>query len=188
MEPYEYVLVLASIIVGLGVADLLTSFQRLLRARARVRWDWAIAAAALAVLMVNLMIWWSLYAPADKPVTIGGFLPDLVRLILLFLLTCAVLPDEVPAEGIALRDYYDENRRYIWTLFCLTLGWGIAWTLVAGVRSDALGPALAAGTPDLAVLGVMVSLVFVRARWWHGIVLALLILSGPIAWLSRSLV
>lgn len=188
MEPYEYVLVLASIIIGLGIADLLSSVQRLLRARARVRWDWAIPATALATLMINMMIWWSLYAPAEKPVTIGGFLPDLVQLILLFLLTCAVLPDEVPADGIGLRAYHDENRAYIWTLFCAVLGWGTLCAIVEGAWHRDLAGAIGQRLPDLAVLALMASMIFVRARWWHAIVLALLLLSGPVAWLSRSLV
>jgi len=53
------VLVLSSIVVGLGLASL----QRLLRVRRRVRWDWAAPATALAVLMTNIQIWWSVYDP-----------------------------------------------------------------------------------------------------------------------------
>ncbi|MBO9714468.1 hypothetical protein [Sphingomonas sp.] len=186
MGPYEYVLVLASIVVGLAISDLLVSLKGLLRARARVTWDWAALAAAVAVLMVNIMIWWSLYAPSEKPTTIGAFVPVLVQLILLFLLTSAVLPDEVPAAGLSLRDYYAENRRFIWTLFALTLAWALGRSIVeAAIRDGRL--AIGGRIPDLAVLAVMVSMIVVRARWWHGLVLALLILSGPVAWLSRSL-
>jgi len=47
------------------------------------------------------------------PITIGGFLPLLIGLILLFLLTAATLSDEVPAEGLDLRDFYAENRGFI---------------------------------------------------------------------------
>jgi hypothetical protein len=188
MSPFEYILVLASIVVGLGIADLLVSFQRLLRARARVEWDWAALATALVVLMTNVQIWWSLYDPEEKPLTIGGFLPLLVKLILLFLLTAATLPDEIPEGRFSLRDFYAENRRFIWTLFCLTFGWavltGTGGRILSGAR---VVPALINSTPDLMVLGVMASMAAVRARWWHALVLVLLCISGPVAWLSRSL-
>jgi hypothetical protein len=188
MQPYEYVLTLASIIVGLGVADLLVSLQRLLRARARVRWDWAVPANALIVLMTNVQIWWSLYDPADTPVTIGGFVPILIGLILLFLLTAATLPDEVPEAGIDLRDYYAASYGYIWTLYSLTLGWMMLCGVVAeSMRGVGVAQLLDNHLPDTAILGIMVSMALVRARWWHAIVLGFLCVMGPVAWLSRSL-
>lgn len=187
MEPYEYVLTFISIIVGLGVADLLISLQRLLRARARVRWDWAAPATAAAVLMLNVMIWWSLYDPKGQTLTIGAFVPVLVQLVLLFLLTCATLPDEVPAEGISLRDYYAGNRAFVWTLFSAVLGWTL---LIGVVRMGVAGASWAhivdSRLADVLVLALMVSMALVKARWWHALVLGLLMLSGPIAWLSRS--
>ncbi len=188
MQPYEYVLVLASIIVGLGIADLLVSLQRLLRARGRVDWDWAVPATALLVLMTNIQIWWALYDPAVKPVTIGGFLPILAGLILLFLVTAATLPDELGEGRFSLRDYYAENRAYFWTLYSLTLG----WTVVSAVIRDALSGASLSRLvdnhlPDTIVLVVMASMALVRARWWHALVLGLLCVAGPLTWLSRSL-
>jgi len=39
---------------------------------------------------------------------------------------------------------------------------------------------------DLTILGLMVSLIFVRRRWWHALAM-LALASGPIGWLSRSL-
>lgn len=39
---------------------------------------------------------------------------------------------------------------------------------------------------DFAVLGVFASLIFVRRLWWHAIAI-LLLSSGPVGWLSRSL-
>ncbi len=40
MSPFECLLALVSILVGLAVADLSISFHHLLRARHRIRWDW----------------------------------------------------------------------------------------------------------------------------------------------------
>lgn len=183
----ESALVFASIIVGLAITNELVNLHRLLQARSRVRWDWATPALALVVLMTLVQIWWLIAQPAEGPMTIGRFLPALIELILLFLLASAVLPDEVPAEGIDLRDYYAANRAYIWSLYSAALGWAILGKLIAGVAARApLFRTIGALIPDLIVVGLMVSLIVVRKRWWHAAVLLVLML-GPVGWLSRSL-
>src|ERR1044072_2671587 len=112
----EGALIFASIIIGIAVADELVSLHRLLRHRRKVRWDWAAPVVALYVLLSQVQIWWSFGREAGA-LTIAAFLPMLLLLILLFLLASAVLPDEVPEEGIDLRTYYHDNGSYIWTLF-----------------------------------------------------------------------
>ena len=44
MSVANYVSVFSAIIIGLAVADLATSFHKLMRNRDRVRWDWLIFA------------------------------------------------------------------------------------------------------------------------------------------------
>jgi len=182
----ENVLVFVSIIVGLGVADILVSFQRLLRARKLVRWDWAALIVALLALLVLVQSWWSIAQPGAKTMTIGAFLPTLVELILLFLLASATLPDEVPSGGVDLRAYYQEQGSYIWTLFAGALAWLMATEIVTALPRLGIAGAFALKAEEFIVLAVMISLIFVRARWWHAIGLILLA-GGPIGWLSRSL-
>ena len=183
----EHMLVFASIIVGVAVTDQMVSLNRLLRARHRVAWDWTVPAVALLALLTVVQIWWSVAQPSAGRITIGQFLPTLVELILLFLLCAATLPDEVPAEGLSLRDYYDAQSPYVWTLFAAALAWTfvVGQVEVAAAGQWSLGELIDRGV-DLIVFGVMVSLIFVRRRWWHAIAM-LALASGPIGWLSRSL-
>ena len=58
MNPFEYLLPLISVIVGLSITDLATSLHRLLRARRRVEWDWLPLATALLALLMVLNAWW----------------------------------------------------------------------------------------------------------------------------------
>jgi hypothetical protein len=187
MTPFDYTSVLSSIIVGLALTDILVSLHRLLRAGRRVRWDWAAPAGAALVVLTLVQMWWLLYGPTDTTVTIGQFLPLLVELVLLFLLASSALPDRVPDDGLDLKAYYDRNGPYFWTLFALALGW-ITISEGAGVGHDldALLNMLANRAADLIALGVLVSLIFVRKRWWHAIGF-LLLSTGPILWLTRSL-
>ena len=187
MSAFEYTSVLASIIVGLALVDILVSFNRLVRAGPAVRWHWAAPAASTLVFLTIIQIWWSLYQPEETPLTIGGFLPVLVELILLFVLAAAALPDDVPPEGVDLRVYYDANGRYFWSLFAAALAWPLALVAVEAVRSpDRLAELIDGRLVDLIVLGVFVSLIFVRRLWWHAISMAFLFL-GPLGWLSRTL-
>lgn len=187
MSAFEYVSVMASIIIGLAMVDVLVSANRLIRAGRLVRWDWAAPLASVLVVLTLLQIWWGLYRPHDQPMTIGQFLPLFVELVILFLLGAAALPDEVPAEGLDLKAYYDRNGPYFWGLFTVALG----WLLVVEIIGTALGGDDVAGflvdrLTDVAILCVFASLIIVRNRWWHAV--AFLILSaGPIGWLSRSL-
>jgi len=187
MSAFEYVSVMASIIIGLALVDILVSLNRLIRAGRLVRWDWAAPVAATLVILTLIPIWWGLYQPEDRAMTIGQFLPQLVELVILFLLAAAALPDEIPAEGIELKAYYHRNGPYFWGLFTAGLGWlivvGVAEQILAGASP---WPFIAGRWVDIIVVGVFASLIFIRNRWWHAA--ALLILStGPLGWLSRSL-
>ena len=70
MTPFEYILPLVSVLVGLAIADLAVSFNRLLRARRRVTWDWLALLAAFIALVAVLDIWWMFSACRNPPSTI----------------------------------------------------------------------------------------------------------------------
>ena len=187
MSAFEYVSVMASIIIGLALVDVLVSLNRLIRAGRQVRWDWAAPLASLLVVLTLIQIWWGLYQPTDRGMTIGQFLPLFVELVILFLLGAAALPDEVPADGIDLKTYYDRNGPYFWSLFTAALG----WLLVIGavqviVNGNSVMDLLEGRLVDFLILGVFASLIFIRRRWWHAVAFVILAL-GPIGWLSRSL-
>ncbi len=182
----EHALVFASIIVGVAVSDQIISLNRLLAARHHVTWDWIPLAVALLALLTNVQVWWALAQPDAATVSIGQFLPTLVELILLALLSSASLPDAVP-DGFDLGDFYRRNAGYIWTLFALTLGWSIVSGSVAEVAGgERAGAVLNHRVGDLIPLGVMIALIFARRRWLIAIGLMLLAL-GPVFWLSRTL-
>jgi len=183
----DNVLVFASIILGVAVADQLTSLHRLLKRRSEVRWDPLLLWVAALVLMTQIQIWWTLAgARQQAPITIGAFLPMLVLLVLLFLLAAASLPDELDEGRVDLRAYYAQQGRYIWTLFALALSWLIGTQVVQG--------AIAAGrfsigenADELGIIAFMASLAIVRWRPWHVVGLAVLTYTGPVGWLARAL-
>ncbi|HYH80787.1 MAG TPA: hypothetical protein VEX86_13390 [Longimicrobium sp.] len=178
MTPFEYVLPMVSILIGLAVGDLSLSLHRLLRARRRVRWDWLPLAAALLVLLLILEFWWAFYGigRAEVWTRYWGFLILGAALISIFLLASAALPDAIPDdEELDLASYYQENRRYFWTLFALFTVLALVLDLLveADAVSVATGPLRAAPTVGFAAL--MLSLAFVENRRYHAVMVLLLL-------------
>lgn len=187
MSAFEYVSVMASIILGMAMVDLLASANRLVRAGAAVRWDWAVPVSAVFVVLTLLQVWWSQYRPTQDGMTIGQFLPLFLELIILYLLAAAALPDELSAGTLDLRAYYDQNGSCFWSLYTAAVAWPLLTDAASAATSaPALMRFLVDRPIDLVVLVVFASLIFIRRRWWHALALCLLSF-GPITWLSRSL-
>jgi hypothetical protein len=117
----EYVAAFISIMVGLALADLATSFQRLLRAGKRVKWDLLTPASATLVTAFVINAWWVSFGTINalKSISVAGFIPDLITLILLYCLACSALPDEVPST-LDLAHYYRENKTRLWSFLPFT--------------------------------------------------------------------
>jgi hypothetical protein len=123
MSVAEFVLVFVAIIIGIAVTDLLMSLHRLLRAWSRVKWDWLALSFATLMLFVTVLFWWFSYRwyQDATSATIAGFLPKLLFLLIAFLMIAASLPDEVPNEGLDLREFYLSSRTHLWSLVTLSL-------------------------------------------------------------------
>ena len=140
MSIADFVLAFVGIIIGLGVADLLDSVHKLLRAGRRVKWHWATPSLAILMLMVTLILWWWSFVWFSNLTseTIAGFLPKFLVLVAAFLMMAAALPDDVPESGIDLRQFYLSSRIHLWSLMSVTLGsvaliyWVDNWSAGAG--------------------------------------------------------
>lgn len=179
-------LVFVSIILGVAISDQILSLHRLLRSEAPIKWHWAQPWFALLVLQLNVMIWWGMAGHEGGQVTIGAFLPALVMLILLALLTVSTLPDKIPEKGLDLAAYYRSNARYQWLLLSAATAWAFIVDLARVVYhgNDPL-ILVADRAVDLSVLAIMIAMAFIR-RWWLVAIGLALLMAGPANWLSRS--
>ena len=176
MTVPEYLTTFVAIIVSLAVADLLFSLHRLLRARARIRWNWLPPALAAYALLLAVNFWWGNYRHFVRitEISMAQFLPVLGSLVILFLLLAAVLPDEVPEEGLDLKAWYSANSRYIWILNVIGLGMLLTVFVATNVRT---GPDvlqfLAEQAINIALFAGALLLVFSRRLWIHSAYVAL---------------
>ena len=121
MDITEYWATLVSIIVGLGVADLLVNFHRLIHDRKRVRWDPLPLLWALVTLLLLFNFWWAVAMNLDgsrEARVVGQFVLLAISPILLFLMCASVLPRAVPVEGkLDMRADWAEARKVFLIIF-----------------------------------------------------------------------
>jgi len=95
MSQLEYLTVLVSIIVGLGVTDLAKSVRDLLHPDQPVRWHWLPLIWALVAILMVVGAWWGLYLflQADVWTQPAAFLLILFTSLCLYLLCAFALPE-----------------------------------------------------------------------------------------------
>ena len=117
---FEYAMVLFSVLIGLAVADVATSFHRLMRHRQHVRWDPLVLTVAVYALCTAVYMWFDIWGVRHFGITrqFLFYLGLVAELIVLFLMAAASLPDDVD-NATDLTAYYAGNRRYFWSLMAL---------------------------------------------------------------------
>ncbi|HEY1962443.1 MAG TPA: hypothetical protein VGG69_08495 [Rhizomicrobium sp.] len=168
MQPFEYSLVLTSILVSLALANIVMCFHRLLRNARRVTWDGRVLIAAALVIVEIVRLWFATWTVRDvtQVETFSVYLGIFVQILLLVLLGASALPEEV-GETCDLGAFYDGNRRYFWGVFALyQLSYFLMGFFVFGVQQGVSG-----GTVDafdlfrmLAPLAIYVVLTFARVK------------------------
>jgi len=120
IRAFEFSLGLFSVLIGLAIADVAASFHRLIGHRQPVRWDPLTLLAALFSLIIAVGMWFDLWG-IRKATSVRHFFAYLglvAMFFVLFLAAASSLPDE--AEGpLDLRDHYERNRRYFWSLITI---------------------------------------------------------------------
>jgi hypothetical protein len=177
MAPFDYLLVLASVILGLSACELAVGVNRLLGAWARVKWDWLAPLAATLVFLKLVTQWWTWHGAVAMAsgITFEMYLAVLAGAVLLFMLASAALPNAAGGEeSFDLRDHYLRVSRRFWTLFTLHFVIAVGTSIWIQMRIEHARFSLV--SPAWLILPVALSLIFVRNRIWHGVALAALCL------------
>jgi len=61
MSLFEFLMVLVSIIIGLGLAEILTGIAKMIRARASIQPYWVHAVAVVVLFGALLQQWWEIW-------------------------------------------------------------------------------------------------------------------------------
>src|SRR5215470_19561036 len=116
MNAFNYLAVLISIILGLGIAQLLTGFGRWIEQHKAFRPFLPAMTWAGILLLLQVQTWWSLFELRLLPQwTFGHFVVVLLQPITLYLLAIVVLPDS-RASVVDLRANYLAQRLWFFGL------------------------------------------------------------------------
>ena len=135
MDQFEYVMVLVSIIVGLGIAHVLLGIggivDRLSGKHDRLELSWAHAAWLGHCFLWLVMFWWWEYELSTTVAdwTMGRYLFLISYAITLFLLQVVLIPRTWDGV-ISLKEYFLERRVWFYGLY------GIATILDCWIRSS----------------------------------------------------
>ena len=169
----EHWATLVSIIIGLGIADLLVNFHRLIHARKRVEWDALPLVWATIALLWLFNYWWAVGAGLDgsrNARVVGHYVLLAVLPILLFLLSASVLPRAIPESGrLNMRAEWAKSRDVFLTVLAInqTATWIVAIAVAGAVVFDFAGL-----VRTIALLCAVGALVFRSRRfeWFAAIV------------------
>ena len=171
MTRFEFVLVLVSIVVGLGITDILTNVAREIRLRRKMVHSFCHSALTAALFVALLQFWWESW----KLSQFEGWNFALVLLALgsptlLFIVAHLLYPTEL--AGKDLGRYYDENARLIWLLLVLST---VLSVIMKPVILDV--PLWVVGNASSGfVVGLGLVLAFVPGRRLHGLLISVVIL------------
>jgi hypothetical protein len=109
---FSYLSVLISIILGLGIAHLLSGVARSLSRRRTTSFYWPTFVWIVILLILIVQVWWvdfSLSAPREW--TLAGFVSTLLIPASLYFMSFLILP-----EANDMRDAYFENRVWFFSM------------------------------------------------------------------------
>lgn len=158
MHAFDYLSVIISIVLGLSLTQLLTGFGRMIQLRGRIRFYWPAVLAMLALVLVDVQFWWSMFGLRDRTDwNFAAFSVLLAQAAVLSIAASVVIPvmPESPTEKIDMQAaYFDHSRWY----FGLLLGL-LAVSLTKSWVLDQHLPR----TPDLIAHGAFAVLALVAA-------------------------
>jgi hypothetical protein len=162
---------LISIVVGLGLTELLGNLYRLVRDRKRVAWDALPLAWFAFVLLFVLNYWWALtlgFAGSQRFTSVAEFGLLLAPPLLLYFVCSTVLPRFDAGEPLDMRAAYQNERRVLFLSLALyQIAVWFAQILIRGFVWDT--PALLRTT----ILLLFLSALFTKSRRWDWVVVTL---------------
>lgn len=100
MSEFEYITVLLSIVIGLGITQLLSGVARLVRDGPALALAWWVMVLVAMLLLASLQVWWVSYHWRHLPEwTFFSYVAFMILPVSLYLLAYLVLPADLHLDG-----------------------------------------------------------------------------------------
>lgn len=123
MSDFEYISVLLSIILGLGITQLLSGIARLVRDGRRLWPAWWVIAIVALLLLVHFQVWWvSFEWRFIKSWTFLSYSAFMILPMLLYVMSYLVLPADLHLDGHELvREFIARRRSFYFVVAMVPL-------------------------------------------------------------------
>jgi hypothetical protein len=120
VDPFSYIIVLTSIILGLGVTRLVGGLGHLLQTRKRRRPYWVHTLWMVNLLLATAIIWWMTFRwRVIEHWTFFLFLFLLLTPTLHYLISSLLFPDQEEETIADWQTYFFDNNRVVFSLYAL---------------------------------------------------------------------
>lgn len=117
MSRFEYLSVLLSMVIALGVSEVASAWGGLLRERHRVRFYWVHGLWTLFTLLLMVQWWWGFWTfRTVEHWSFVALVAVVVEAIVLVLAALVLTPRVEPGREIDLREHYGEQSRIFFVL------------------------------------------------------------------------
>lgn len=124
MDAFSYLSVLLSIILGLGIQQVLQGYRSLILSRKRVRFYAPPLIWSVIVLTMIAQHWWASFHLAERSEwSFAIFATILMMTALIYMMAAIVLPDIPPEEPIDLRDHYYREGPAFFGISSAAIAW-----------------------------------------------------------------
>ena len=122
MDPFEYVVVLTSLILGLGIAQILSGIADILSNIRNVELCLPHSVFVLVVFILHIQEWWINYEYASEVQTwtLITVLSILNYPILIFIMARMLFPTGIRSHEANLREYYYDQWPYLFVIATIT--------------------------------------------------------------------
>lgn len=122
ISPFEYVSILISIILGLGITQILSSFSDLLYHYKKVKFYWPHTVWIVFVMFLHIQDWFITYQLKTKMIwNLPEILFILLYPILLYVAAKMLIPSNDDQEKFDMKAYYLSHFHIIFILISLTI-------------------------------------------------------------------
>ena len=123
MSPFEYVIVLISIILGLGITLVLTGVAEMIKRWKTIKHFWPYQIWIALAFILHIQEWWTTYdLKSIDAWTLPSFLFVASYPILLFILANLLFPTDWLKEGLDLKEFYFDNYKKFFVCVILLAG------------------------------------------------------------------
>ena len=121
-DSFDFLMVLYSIIIGIGMSQILMAIGRILQAEKKIRLYWVHSAWVLLIFLLHIFVWFNAWEYSRiQTWSFSQFLSFLAVPTLLFITSVLTFPDIYQEKEYDLRDYYYASFGWLHALLAVLI-------------------------------------------------------------------